>query len=250
MKHLFNKQISLGLVLGGISMLNVQAVQAASSFNSFAELTYTITGITNLSSPGVSEEVLGSSLFAGPTFELAVFPDSYVDVTGDGLASVGSPGNAGLQLGSAFRFSTSGSVGNGQVDSSHLGWFSLDFANNTADTYEINVKLDYLLDAGVGGDFAHSSVSIDYFNNDYTFSGYSSIEAGTLPLALTATQSGSSGIFSFTLAPNATELLYADVRITGNLAASPVPLPAAVWMFLAGLMGVLGLNKRKAVTQL
>jgi hypothetical protein len=52
-------------------------------------------------------------------------------------------------------------------------------------------------------------------------------------------QSDISLIGAFTLAGNT--LSYAPAAV------SAVPLPAAVWMFGAGLMGVLRLNRRKSV---
>ena len=39
----------------------------------------------------------------------------------------------------------------------------------------------------------------------------------------------------------------ANLAYTATISAAPVPLPAAVWMFGAGLMGWLGLQKRKMV---
>jgi hypothetical protein len=54
-----------------------------------------------------------------------------------------------------------------------------------------------------------------------------------------------SGGFSIILAPGQSGFYLADVVINGNLAAAPVPLPAAAWSFLAGLLGIVGMKKRK-----
>jgi hypothetical protein len=53
-------------------------------------------------------------------------------------------------------------------------------------------------------------------------------------------------IAPFTLDSVPSKTFYADATINGSLQqASPVPLPAAVWSFLIGLLGILGLKKRK-----
>ncbi len=44
----------------------------------------------------------------------------------------------------------------------------------------------------------------------------------------------------------ASKILSENVATDGNSEASPVPLPAAAWSFLLGLMGILGLKKRKS----
>ena len=146
-------------------------------------------------------------------------------------------------------FAVSGNVNDGSVSSSHLGSSSLVFSNSGSDAYTIDVTLNYQLNAAVSGENADSDVFLDYFNTDYSFENIDPILINATVFGqANATQSGTSGLFSFTLGPNASAGLYADVTITGNLQASPVPVPGAVWLFgsaVAG-MGMIGRRKHKA----
>ncbi len=57
---------------------------------------------------------------------------------------------------------------------------------------------------------------------------------------------GLSTLIPFHPGAGASKMLSANVATDGNSEASPVPLPAAAWSFLLGLMGILGLKKRKS----
>lgn len=229
------------LVVMGLS--SAQTTLAASAFSSDATLTYTITNITNLSNPG---DLSGLQILG--YFEQAGAPDSYVATTGDGAVTADNPAVGPISVGTSFSrtFTISGSASDGTVDSSHVGWFSLDFNNLGSDSYSVELVVDYQLNASAGGQYADTDVFLDYFNSDGSFSGADFVNASVFGLN-NATISSSTGPFVFTLGPNASEGLYTDVRINGNLQASPVPLPAAVWSFLAGLLTFSSMRKRKAM---
>jgi hypothetical protein len=55
---------------------------------------------------------------------------------------------------------------------------------------------------------------------------------------------GASPVFNFTLTPGSAEALAGEVKITGNLEASPVPLPASFWLLFAGLSAIISSGKR------
>ena len=238
-----NQKLFLVGVVIGLSLLTVQTAQASSAFTSNATLTYTINIITNNTTPGNL-----TALGIQGSFEQAGAPDSYILTTGDGAVTANNPP---LTAGDSFSktFAVDGNVSNGTVASHHLGWFDLGFNNTGSDSYSIGVTLDYQLNAVASGEFADSDVTVDFFNSDNSFSGQNAVNASVFALA-NASQSGSSGLFSFTLGPNASEGLSADVTINGNLQASPVPVPGAVWLFgsaMAG-MGLIGRRKDKAST--
>lgn len=226
------------------SLLWASSAQASSSFNSSAALSYTINSITNLDNPG---SLLGLALTG--SFELAAVPDYAVALTGDGTVVGNNPGTGSLAItpisqGTAFShpFAVSGSVGNGTVNTSQLGLFGLNFENTGSDHYEISLTLNYQLNSGTDGQLAASSIDLDYFNETSSFVGFDHLEASVFTLG-NAEIIGSSGQFNFTLTPGAAEALYADVRISGNLEASPVPLPASFWLLFAGLSGIISLGK-------
>lgn len=225
------------------SLLWTSTAQASSSFNSGATLSYTINSITNLNNAGSL-----SGLALTESFELAA-DQNFLNVGGDGAISGDNPSTGPMpitpiSLGTVFShsFALGGNAGNGSVNASQLGRFGLSFENTGSDNYEISLTLNYQLNAGVAGQLADSSVVLDYYNGDFSFSGYNLIDASVFSLQ-NPEITGSSGIFNFTLAPGAAEALYADVKITGNLEASPVPLPASFWLLFAGLSAIVSTGK-------
>lgn len=220
-------------------LLFAPSAQAISTFNSSAALTYTINSIANLDNPGdlTSLNVTGS-------FELASPPDYSVTVTGDGSVNGTNPSLGPVPVANVFSktVAVSGSVSGGTLNSSHLGLYGLSFDNTGNDSYSISLTLSYQLDTAVHGPSANSEIWLDFYNEAYTFSGSEHILASVFSAA-SGNQSGSSGPFNFTLGPGGSEALYADVRITGNLEASPVPLPAGAWLMLAGLSTITAIGK-------
>lgn len=223
-----------------VSLSSGHAAWAASAFSSYATITYTINSITNLSNPGDLSglEILGY-------FEQPGAPDSYVSTTGNGTVTADNPAIGPVSVGNSFTrtFAINGNVSDGTVDSSHLGWFGLEFNNTGGDSYSVELVLDYELSASVSGQYGRTEIFLDYFNTDYSVSGADFVSASIFGMP-NATKSETSGSFVFNLGPNASEGLYADVRINGNLEASPVPLPGAVWFFLTGLLTFTGLRKQ------
>lgn len=184
-------------------------------------------------------------------FEQAGAPTSFVKTEGDGSVT---PNNSsvipfGGSASLSQTFAVSGNVNDGSVSSSHLGSSGLTFYNSGSDAYTIGVTLNYQLNAAASGKNADSDVFLDYFNSNYSFGNIDPIHINASVFAQpNATQSGTSGLFSFTLGPNASAGLYADVTITGNLQAAPVPVLGAVWLFGSAVvgMGMIGRRKHKA----
>ena len=225
----------LGCALTALAISAPNAEAALSSYTGSATLSYTIDSIINLTNPGDL-----SNLQMDATFEQLGAPYSIELVTGDGKVTANSPG-VGIQTVSspyAFTFSTSGDVNNGTVNASNLGSFWLGFTNLGTDSYQIGVTLNYGLNATASGQGADSTVHLDYYNQDSSFSGFDDALAFSgFPPA--ATQSGSSGAFLFTLAGAGSEFLAGDVTISGNLEATAVPLPPAIWFFLSGCIALM-----------
>lgn len=243
---IFTKNRKLLVPWVGLMALGAQNAAANATFNSSASLTYSIVSITNLSHANQLDGLTISASFTQAEivpYETAGFTDSFVKNSGDGSVIANNPDVSLSPLaGSLFahEFAVSGHAGNGSVESHHFGTYSLGFENLTTDSYSIVVSLAYQLNPTASGQLADSHVSIDWYSSYSANWGSYFVAAGGDPV-------GDPGPvqFSFTLGANASETVNADVAINANLAASPVPLPAAVWTFLAGLLGVLGAKKRK-----
>ncbi len=247
MYHNSKKHYLMSVALLGSALLGAQAAQANTTFAGSSILTFTINSITNLNEAHPTDlsglEILGS--FSQPTDEFSL----YAITTGDGAVIANNQDVAPFAVTSNFSktFAVSGSVLDGSVDSYHTGLYNLAFNNIGSDDYAINLTLAYQLNASANDLTAVSNVAVDYYNQNFSISDLATVGAFTLAESLTDKQSviGSFAPYTFMLNAGSNELISADVVITGNLQAAPVPLPAATWLFLTGLMGVLGFNKHK-----
>ena len=241
------KHFVMSLVLLSGVLLGAQSAQANTTFAGSSVLTFTINSITNLNDAHPTDlsglQILGS--FLQPTDEFSF----YANTTGDGAISANNPEVASFAVTSSFSktFAVSGSVLDGSVDSHHTGLYNLAFNNTGLDDYAIDLTLAYQLNASANDLTAESNVAVDYYNQTFSVSDFATVGAYTLAESLSDTQSviGSFAPYTFTLNAGSNELVFANVVITGNLQAAPVPLPAATWLFLTGLIGVLGFNKHK-----
>lgn len=234
---IIKKKLLPALGLAFLLPLSIQTAQATSIINSSAVLTYTINSITP-SGPG---DLNGLEIL-----------DSYEILPHDPLYDI--PDTLSIAYTSPFinTFSLSSSLDVGSADYFENAIIALNFLNMTDDTsYDVEVTLDYLLsadssaDVGTGSDQAETFVLLNWFNSYSSFSGadltlsYANIVA---QLGLVQT-SGSTGVFSFTLAPGDVEVLFADVIIAGNLVATSVPEPASMWLIAAALLALPGLTR-------
>jgi hypothetical protein len=239
MKFIINSKKILP-VLGAICLLPLssQNAFASSSISSIADLLFSV----NITAQGPGSV---NDLLISDSFEMLT-PSESEPVSGIGTFTV-TPNNL-----SAYQkqLTLVSDVQNGYANLSELGWIDLHFDNASADTsYDVEVSLAYDLtsyaSANVaGGDVADTDILLSFYNNDNSFSGedYVSSYANLSSQLDTILQSGSSGVFSFTLAPGASETFFTDVKMTANLEASPVPIPAAIWLFGSALMAIPGLN--------
>ncbi len=241
-----NKHYLLSIALIAGTILFVPLTQASTTFFGSAALTFTINNITNLN-PAHSTDLSGLEVL-GYFDQGSDLTNYYVANSGDGAVTANNPGIFPTAVTHSFSqaFTVSGSALNGTVDSRHTGLYNLAFTNTGSDNYAIDLTLSYQLKADTAGLNAVNNVALEYFTLNSGYSNYAAVGAFTLQDRLTDTQSVN-GFFTpinFTVNSNDIELVSADVLITGTLEASPVPVPAAVWFFVSGLLAMLGLNKR------
>lgn len=229
------------------SLVIMQPLQAASSFNSTSTVNFTLTNIANLTNSGDL-----TSLDVNGAFSL----DNNSTVTSNAIlldytsTSLSNPVTAGSSFSQSFG--ASGNVSNNNATAYFLAardpqsildpnLANLFLRNNSlTDSYQIDIALDYSLSANAGGDFANTDISLEYYSlNSVEFSGFDIAYASAFLSPYGETRSNSV-LLSLILAPGAIEALYTDVTINGYIeaSASPVPLPAAVWMFLSALMAI------------
>lgn len=228
-----------------VGLSGTQPVMAAAIHGASANLSYSVASIVNLTNPGDLSglQIAGSfQQIDSPVYDGGDY--SWSEIIGDGSVSAQNPAFSSDGAFS-YRFFVDASLNAGVLDSHHLGWYGLEFTNLGSDVYSISVRLTYDLQTAVTGEKGTGSVSVDYFSTDgQTIAGYGRADAWLgAPIA---TIIGQSDVFNFELAAGEAQGLFADVVIESHLEASPVPLPAAAWSFLAGLLGLLGIKKRRS----
>lgn len=243
-------QSVLCAALLGSALLTSQLAQASATFTSSALLTYTINSITNTNSAHPTDL---SGLEISAYFDQSKEPTNfYVNTTGDGAVVANNPSVSLDTIATIFSntFSVSGSATDGSVDSLHTGLYGLMFNNIGIDSYDVNLSLGYQLNSESNGLYATNSVAVDYYTLTSNLSGFESgVSSSIIYGGALSDSQALSAVFSpiaFTVASLDTELVGANVAITGTIEATAVPLPAATWLFLSGFMGLLGFNKRKA----
>jgi hypothetical protein len=205
-----------------LTLLGIGNSEANSSFNSQAALTMSIgTHPSDLLINGSFQGGSDNGTISGDGTASAIFPNGSPMVTTSGDYVFDS-------------FSAKGNASNGDVFGSiYTGWYSLDFTNQSLSTMTVSLTLNYQLSAAASGQFADSNVNLDYYmGSDVPVNV--ALNASVFDKANAAKNSFDTIVFN--LDPGSSMTFHSDVTIDGNLSASPIPLPAAVWSFLAGLL--------------
>lgn len=228
----FSKRKLMLITLTGL-VAGYSNAQASSSFNDQAQISFSV-------------DTISPDLEISGLFEQGAAENGLTD--GDGAVLFSLPSAVPAVASGVYQFDTfsvSGSGSNGSIyGTSYTGWYSLSFVNHGATAIAVDLTLNYALTASVSGQYASSNVNMDYYlGNNYPDNVYL---ISSVYESLNVTNNDSK-VISLNIDSGATQTFYVDVTLSGDLQASPVPLPAAAWSFLAGLLGLLGVKKRKPV---
>ena len=220
-----NKKMLVAMT--ALTLFGVGNSQANSSFTSQAALNVSVdTPFSDLEITGLFKQDQDNSyngIINGDGSVAAVFSAGLPTVTGSNYA---------FDL-----FSVSGHATNGEVaGSSYTGWYSLGFTNQSLSAMSVSLTLNYALAAAASGQYADGSVSLDYYMDN---SPSVNVFLNTSVFGQTNAEDKDAKIITFNLDPGTTQTFHSDVTINGNVSASPVPLPAALWLFLSGLLVML-----------
>jgi len=217
-----------------LSSASSQNAFAVSTYNSDASITYTITAI--------NQNTLGS------LDDLDIFDDGpyFYDALPSPTSQTSDSVDYFSALGTSYShsFQAEDTINDGIASSEYWWEYSIVFENSSAnsdDTYKITIDYSYDLTARASGENADTDAIFEYESYNGRARGYDYINAsitGSIENSPAAT-SGSKSI-SFLLASDEFEELYFDIGFTGNLEAtqetSPVPVPAAFWLFGSALL--------------
>lgn len=233
---------SAALALGALSFGFTPAAMAVSTYDASASFSLTL---TDVSCVGCTWDVTASG--SGD----ALFSTSG-DATATGSTSVIDPAVSMSILDTITQSSiSSGTASNGFASTDALTDLNILVSNNSGQdvtfSFDYSIVLDAFADASAPGDFADASATVDFLDNSGVVDIFASTDAlAEIPLQLLATGTGTvfdSGTFTFTLADGQTNLISGFVDSFGS--ASAVPVPAAVWLFGSGLLGLVGVARRK-----
>jgi len=196
----------------------------------------------NIGADGALDTFLNNALTAGQNLTWGITAGSDIG-TGPGstIAIVtGSGANAGADSTSILKSSLPGAIGS-------AGWAG-DVSNlilQTTDGSGFNATLSGI----IGTPASKSGTNTTYYGAYADQAGLALTAASTL-YAITS-QSGQPNGTSFSLGTASLAGTIGAANLTLNFAGntvSAVPIPAAVWLFGSGLLGLAGVGRRRAVT--
>jgi len=239
--------LGAGLLLSASMQADATTFTGLSDFASNVSVTYTVDSVTNTTHPGVG------GLDMSMSYHLDTDPDSespseiYIPAGSDAQFTpfTDLPDySASVTLGTpkTHAISVSGAVNNGTGEAYYNGLFDLFMNNTTQDSFDVQVTVSYQLDGTVSGQHASNEIGLttwrendadNCFDADTCFEDFSYSDTSVPVLQHEVTGEHT---FNFTIDPESNDYLYANVTDSALLQASPVPLPAAFWLFASSLI--------------
>lgn len=213
----------IGLAMSGFG----NTVVANTSFENQAAITFNIDNTyAGLNTSGsFSQEVISTGQEDG-----GIVTANNLDITN-------------LPLGQEHHFDVIGSVSAGSIFASYIGRYIFSFNNESSNDYSIQLSVGYNMSTATTGQ--DSTLILD-FSDDNEYLDQIYLNASTFGVQ---TDSAAGAIdYVFNLGSGESKMFYVDVTSNAEITAAPVPLPPAVWSFLFGLLGVMGVNKRKKLS--
>lgn len=210
-----------------------QAVLASSQYNASVDFSYTVTA----SNPNLNPDLLFLSVISDLQLNPALESGSSTyNFLNQAFAGFGVQHNIALQAQDGIAL--------GSAVSDYFSGLLIRFENTSTDANDvadIRVDFNYRLRAQATAavaevDFADVDASLAFSNESFSVEGFDYAHASS-QFGGFAEQLGS-GAFNFVLAAGERENLYFDSAIRGQLEATVVPVPAAVWLFGSSLLGL------------
>ncbi|MGB5583097.1 MAG: VPLPA-CTERM sorting domain-containing protein [Gammaproteobacteria bacterium] len=242
--------LAAAFTLGALSIGFAPVATAVSTYDANASFTFTLTGVTRLTDTQRTDPGPGPG--PGPGFwDVTASGSGDVDLyesgvaTATGSVSVVDPA-VSLGIGSSITqsSSSSGSATNGIAATDAFTDLDITIENKANHSVSFSFAYEGMVDAATVGD-ADASARIDMLDELGLFdlqafrdalSGPGGIDMGGGPLSFSDT-------FDMIIGPQSSNTISGFVDTYGS--ATAVPVPAAVWLFGTGLLGLIGVAKRK-----
>ena len=229
------------LILGSLGMGFAPAATAASSYDAFAEFTLTLTGVSACCGGSGNWTVEGSGDGVPFLYEAG-------DATATGEIIVA---DTSIGIGESIyqSSSSSGIAYNGIASTDALSDLTVTISNisNTQKTFDFDWSYDMFAatttESAVGDAEAYAAIDllgdrglVDLFVEVGAMSGPGVAEASFM-------DASDAGMLSITLAGGETFTIDGYIDTYGS--ATAVPVPAAVWLFGSGLLGLVAMARRR-----
>jgi len=232
------KSILISSILA-LSGLSSHTALASSAYINSGSLTYTISATTQ----------------TGDLNNLVItdFVDIYTSLDDENSStSVSNSGSSynpymGLDIEHTNVFTSHDSITDGTVSSTFYSDFIVDFENisgNPADVFDISIDYSYTLFVEASGQNAYTEIAGDVYNanDDWLGGEIVSISESENPNYF---ELSFSDTYNFSIDNTAPETFIIETYAYGSLEASPspVPVPAAFWLFGTALMAFPSIRK-------
>ena len=227
------------LALGALSMGFAPAAQAVSTYDAAASFSLTLTDVTDLTgftvTSGWSVDAFGSGVV--DLFESG-------DASASGTTSVVDPAVSLSILDGITQTSTASGIATDGVAETFT-FSDLDITVDNFSGQNLTFSFDYDIMAVVMaiGDDALANTTVDMLD-DLGFVDILAIADASAMSGSGSSANSQFGTIQFTLSDDESNIISGFVDSSGT-AASVVPVPAAVWLFGSGLIGLVGVARRK-----
>jgi len=248
---LFVSDSSAGTSFAEDTGLSLSSILPSSSLAANATLATSVGANFSVGASSALTAYINSANAAGQTLNWAVLGGQDPDSTKNGKIE---PQGAALLLGSA-PISSGGTIE--QMTVGNLGTallaFNSDITYLTTNGYATGGSVFTWANGSAGGNVwgaggASANGGSTNFYNQGNGASQAGIALGSSTGLYGFTGNGGTGqLESYVLGDNLT--LSSTGALSISSATSPVPLPAAVWLFGSGLLGLLGVGRRRAATQ-
>ena len=235
--------LSTAIVLGALSMGFAPAAAAISTYDAFAEFMLTLSDVSTCDCSGG-----GSTVTDG--WEVTGLGDGVPFLTEVGAAFADGEiiaADTSIAIGESIyqSSSASGVASNGLAATDSLSDLEVSISNMTNSPLTFAFDWIYDMDAASTGD-ADASAAIDLWDGGLGFVDIiAAVDAMSGPDMddESFSDASASGILNITIAGGDTFIFDGFIDTFGS--AEAVPVPAAIWLFGSGLLGLIGIARRK-----
>ena len=242
LKSDFNK-LTTAVILGALCSGFTPAATASSTYDASAGLVVTLSSVTDLNDNAVST---GWSVMIEGIYD----PSTTMDTTGDGIANASVTTSIDryefifLSTGDSVTQTamSDGMVSNGTASSdAFIGVYFQNIGNSSDQTLKFNFDYEITATANATGDDALAATSVALFGSGVNILAEANANSISGP---SYDDQSTSGSFTFELTSGGFAQMNSTINSNGS-ATSVVPVPAAVWLFGSGLIGLVGVARRK-----